>query len=190
MFINKIYDRTNKNLLGWYLISKLVKLPPKGRIPDWYKQSEKKLNIQQGGDLKNQMEREWYTNILSNFNYKYSRKDIFIGRIKNDRNERVVVFGESLSKKQTSKIEVMNVMARHMILEGQFTLVRCPECIINQDINKNKRYSFKCFTKLQEARAITNIIVKCEDQVLNLHMKMTKSLKFSMTYLKLEWDQI
>lgn len=38
MYINQIYDRANDRILNWYLISKITNSPPRGRIPNWYKQ--------------------------------------------------------------------------------------------------------------------------------------------------------
>lgn len=77
------------------------------------------------------MIKEWYTNILSDFNYECSRKDTFITRIIDSEVKNLVVFRESIKKKRTGRLNVMNISAKHMILENQFNLIRYQSSNIN-----------------------------------------------------------
>lgn len=173
MFVNQIYDNINKKLLSWYLINKLANSTPKGRIPEWYKRI-KKNSPEKCGTLTKQARTGWYSNILSEFHYKGSRKDLFISSIHNNMdksNKRVIVFGKSIKKKRKNKARFMSITAWHMILENQLKLIRCSGCTINQNCVKNEKCSFKCSAASNEARAINKAIAKREESTIKFTYK-------------------
>lgn len=99
----------------------------------------------------------WYTNILTGFNYKRSKKNTFIAHIPNNKMYSII-FRKSITKKLSSKSKSFNITARYIILKNQVTLIRCQGCAINQNLNSGERCSFKCSTISIEARAITQAI--------------------------------
>lgn len=119
MFVDQIYDKINGNILDWYLISKLANAPPRGRVPDWYKQIKQNLVNPKEGLLTPHMKTGWYTNILSDFNPKRSRKNLFVASIQ--ARQGAIIFGKTISKKRSNGF--MKIKARHMILVNQVKLV-------------------------------------------------------------------